>query len=462
MLRDKLPRTVEIMNRSYYWILLCVFLLALTPVAFSQQATLSPTSLQFVYRLGSTPTETLTLTNSGVADLKVSSIVASGFYNVTSTCSDLAPGESCPIEVTFGVLPQIVPGQVTTAGQVTITDNAPTSPQVVQLTGTTISGSFLVSPSAIDFGTVAVGETSAPQSITLTNLQATAVKLGAYKPKTSANYSQKNNCPASLAAGASCTIQVVFTPTVSQVNPGIIAVGDPRFYDVALSGTGSGDVVPQLSVNPGSLNFGIGTATQSITVTNTSSTASLTIDRVSLPDPPSSPVYALQSTKGCKGVIPPGGQCSIVVEITGNYPINLGVVTIASSDSTSPAVVGLSAAFPPPTLEATFSPSSLSFSPQEVGTTSPPQTVTFTMNVAGEVLDVVASGDYALSAMTCPASGNSLTAGTQCALAVSFTPTVTGVIDGSVTFSLYPQCIGEFGRVCYFPQLLNLAGTGRP
>jgi hypothetical protein len=79
--------------------------------------------------------KTVTLTNTGTSALSISSITANGDFalkTVAKSCkSTVAAGASCLIKVTF------TPTQLgVRTGQVTITDNAPDSPQHVGLTGT--------------------------------------------------------------------------------------------------------------------------------------------------------------------------------------------------------------------------------------------------------------------------------------------------------------------------------------
>ena len=78
--------------------------------------------------------KSVTLTNTGNASLNISSIAASGDFaikTVKNSCGNtVAAGASCLIKVTF------TPTQVgTRTGNLTITDNAPDSPQSVSLTG---------------------------------------------------------------------------------------------------------------------------------------------------------------------------------------------------------------------------------------------------------------------------------------------------------------------------------------
>ncbi|MGA2889018.1 MAG: choice-of-anchor D domain-containing protein [Terracidiphilus sp.] len=76
--------------------------------------------------------QNVTLTNSGTAPLTITSIVATGNFSETTTCgSSLAIGASCQISITF--TPE---SSAALTGALTITDNAPNSPQTVSLSGT--------------------------------------------------------------------------------------------------------------------------------------------------------------------------------------------------------------------------------------------------------------------------------------------------------------------------------------
>ncbi len=100
-------------------------------------AGLSPISLSFgsVAAGTTSASQPVTLSNSGTSALSISSIMASGDFSETNTCSSsLAANSSCTINVTFS--PRVA-GAVT--GALTFTDNAVTSPQLVTLTGTGVT-----------------------------------------------------------------------------------------------------------------------------------------------------------------------------------------------------------------------------------------------------------------------------------------------------------------------------------
>jgi len=76
--------------------------------------------------------QTVTLTNTGKTELKISSMKAAGQFGVTSTCgASVAPGANCTISVTFS--PKT---QGAKSGTVTINDSASSKPQVIELSGT--------------------------------------------------------------------------------------------------------------------------------------------------------------------------------------------------------------------------------------------------------------------------------------------------------------------------------------
>ena len=95
--------------------------------------TLSPITLAFPEQPVHTTSaaQTITLTNPGSAILVVTEVAASGDFAQTNTCGKfVSPGARCNISVTF------TPTQAgVRTGSVTITDNAPDSPQSVLLTG---------------------------------------------------------------------------------------------------------------------------------------------------------------------------------------------------------------------------------------------------------------------------------------------------------------------------------------
>lgn len=211
--------------------------------------TLNPTSLTFANQqvgTSSTPMP-VTLMNTGSATLTISSVVASGDFSETDNCEgNFVAGAGCIIYVTF--TPTMV-GQRT--GAITITDNAPSSPQVVPLSGTGTSSTFPIvtlSTNSLTFGNQPVGTTSTAQPITLTNTGTATLTITSIVP--SGDFAESDNCNGSVLPNASCTLNVTFTPTALGLRTGSLTLTDNAMDSpqvASLAGTGTADPVPLLS-----------------------------------------------------------------------------------------------------------------------------------------------------------------------------------------------------------------------
>src|SRR5207302_5864755 len=98
---------------------------------------------------------------------------------------------------------------------------------------------------------------------------------------------------------------------------------------------------------------------------------------------------------------------------------------------------------------ASFSPVSLTFAAQPVGTTSTAQTVALTNNgsAALSISGIAASGDYAQT-NNC---GTSLGVGTSCTINVTFAPTTSATRTGTLSIT---------DNASASPQTATLTGTG--
>jgi len=210
-----------------------------TGVGAQSIATLSSTKLTFPQTVLKTSTAAMpvTLTNTGTQTLNITSITAGSDFTQTNTCgTTVNAGSSCVIGVTFT---PTAPN--TRTGTVTITDNAANSPQTVSLTG--VGTAILLSPSSLNFGTVSVGNSSPPQTVTVTNVGSTYVSLSqiTFTGEYPSNYSQTDNCLPNIAAGTSCSINVIFTPTATGSRPAYLSLtdnGGGSSQLVSASGTG--------------------------------------------------------------------------------------------------------------------------------------------------------------------------------------------------------------------------------
>jgi hypothetical protein len=104
---------------------------------------------------------------------------------------------------------------------------------------TTQATAIAYSPASLSFASQALGIASAAQTVTLTNSGAATLNLGAVT--VSGDFGQTNNCGTTLAAGASCSVAVTFTPTTTGGLIGRLGVASDggNGAGVALSGTGA-------------------------------------------------------------------------------------------------------------------------------------------------------------------------------------------------------------------------------
>jgi Abnormal spindle-like microcephaly-assoc'd, ASPM-SPD-2-Hydin len=196
------------------------------------------------------------LTNTGTASLSITSTVASGDYAQTNTCgASVAAGANCTISVTFTPT-----ATGTRTGAITITDNAAGSPQSVNLTGTGVPAAAPVvslSPASLTFGNQQIGTTSTAQSVTLSNTGNATLNITSIVP--SGDYADTTTCAATLAAAASCTISVTFTPKATGTRTGAVTITDSASgspQSVNLTGTGLAAPVPVVTLSASSLTFG--------------------------------------------------------------------------------------------------------------------------------------------------------------------------------------------------------------
>ncbi len=202
-------------------------------------ATLSPLSLSFTGILVGTSSSpvAITVSNTGTADLTISSLMATGDFSQTNNCSVVSAGTSCVINVTFS--PTAVWSR---GGSIVITDNAYNNPQQVAfLVGMGNSGAAAsLSTKSLGFGSVKLGTSSTVKTITLTNTGTATLNINSILA--SGDFSQTNNCPGALNTAANCTINVTFTPGFTGARTGYITVNDtdPSFlHSVTLNGTGT-------------------------------------------------------------------------------------------------------------------------------------------------------------------------------------------------------------------------------
>jgi 6-phosphogluconolactonase (cycloisomerase 2 family) len=207
-----------------------------TGTAPEPAVTLTPGTVSFgtINQGGTSTPQVVTLTNSGLATLHVSSVLLSGSnpndFQMTNRCSgDYPVNASCTISLAFSPL-----GDGQRAAAITITDDAPASPQSVQLTGIgsgppVAKPAVTLAPATVSFGTITQGATSGPQKITVTNagtapLHLSSVLLGGANH---IEFSMTNGCTsATYPVNATCTIALTFAPLATGQRTATLTIKD--------------------------------------------------------------------------------------------------------------------------------------------------------------------------------------------------------------------------------------------
>lgn len=364
--------------------------------------------------------QTVTIQNTGTANLVVSKVATSGDFATTGNCAMIPAGSNCSLAVTF--TPTATGPR---AGVLTLTDNdgGPDQNQTLNLSGLGTAAGVALMPSVAILPGTGIGSNSFIFNTTLTNT-GTATLTG-ISISILGDFSQTNTCAASLAAGASCVIGVTYSPTVPGAETGTLTVADNLgAQTVALTGNG---VVPGASLSTGRLLFGgqlLGTFSlaQTVVLSNTGSTA-IGITSVT-------PSSGFTDTTNCSGSLASGANCSVNVFFA---PTAAGAATgtLSLVDDAGTQVVALSGQGVSPGLA--IAPSFVIFGAQTVGTSSQAETLTVTNTSSSSLTlnPLVISNGFAVASQ-CPAV---LDAGLTCTVSLSFAPTSIGAVAGSLVVS---------------------------
>lgn len=325
----------------FFYATVC-FVLGLTILSGSARAQtpavqLSPTSLTFSNQEVGTSSlaQFVTLTNVGTAQLTITKILGGSGFAIFSSCPvTLAAGASC----TFGV--NFAPTMAgSNRGQIQIQDDASDSPQKIKCIGTGTTIPIALSPISLDFGTVAVGSTSNSQSSTLTNQSTQSLVINSVT--TTGPYNLvSNTCVGTIAAGASCSVSVSFSPQSGATASGVVSISDSDTTSpqaIGLSGSGTSGTV---SLSPTSLTFtsqkvGTTSATQPVTVTNGGSTTLSLVNIVASGD--------FTQTNTCGTSLSAGSSCQINVSfVPSSTGTRSGFITLNDTDPSNLQTVNLS------------------------------------------------------------------------------------------------------------------------
>ena len=206
--------------------------------------------------LGTTsPVQTIIVSNTGNNALNFTKInlntsanaIEFGVDPFTTTCafpSTLPAGQSCLIGVFF--VPQGVGART---GSISFSDNTVTGMNTIQLTGSGgLPAQVYAAPSTLTFPATAVGVTSASLSSTLSNLGGVPFSISGYSfvGGATGDFAQTHTCGATVAGGASCTLNVTFRPTGTgeRTTTLVVATSAGQGTVTLIGNSGSAAVVP--------------------------------------------------------------------------------------------------------------------------------------------------------------------------------------------------------------------------
>lgn len=282
-------------------------------------------------------TTTVTIGNAGSSALQFSNLQVSDAtdFSATTTCgSSVASGGSCSVTVAFN--PQSA-GPMT--ANVTFATNDPLpAANKISVTGNAIAPVVSTSSPLVQFSYQKVGTTSSPQDLQIANSGVGPLLLAI---GIQGDFQQTNNCPASLAQGASCTVTITYSPLVPGSETGRLGISSNALQSqTTIALTGIGYIVgPLLALSPASLDFGsqyVGTnSAPSVVTVENNGDAPFSIASVT-----ASSGFVPLST--CGNSVQPSFTCAIGIFFdpasTGSQ---MGTLSIADNLTTSPQSVTL-------------------------------------------------------------------------------------------------------------------------
>jgi len=305
------------------------------PAAAANQLTFNPANLRFgEVVIGQTEILAATMTNNGSTSITVStmSVKAAGYaVNQLALPLTLAPGQSANFTVTFSPAATGLD-----SGNIAFNNNA----AQFNVRGWGVSGkSLTANPPSVAFGNVPTGS-SETLLVTLTNSENTSIIIS-QEISTGAGFVVNGLAlPLTLAAGHSFTFSVVFSPSSSGPVSGVfegLNSGNAVLIGIPLTGTGS--TPGQLTVSPGTINFGNVTVGTSSSQTGTLSATGASVTVSSATSNSSEFVFGGLSLPA---TIAPGQNASYSVTFTPQASGTAsGTLSFTSNASNSPTTESL-------------------------------------------------------------------------------------------------------------------------
>lgn len=223
-----------------------------------------------------------------------------------------------------------------------------------------IAGPLMAAPTSIDFSGVVQGTSSAPHTVTITNVYSSAITISGFS-FTGANPTDwavvNSTCNAPLARDQFCTVDVVFTPSTTAVEHGQLQIAhdgpfrSPLNVDLKGTGTTAGSA-PAVTLSASSLSFPdtrvrMQSPGQTIVVSNIGNAPLLGTASLVNADPNVFPAAANQfliTNDGCSNIsVAAGSSCSVTVifDPSSSGPAH-AILRLDNNAPTSPQDVALS------------------------------------------------------------------------------------------------------------------------
>ena len=388
---------------------------------------------------------------SGAVTVSLSGADSASFGIDTNACTaTLSPGQTCTVAVHFS------PASAGTRSTSLTFGANPGGLASVALTGKGVgpgtTAAFSMTPAAYDFGALSVGATSGTQTFTIENTGGVASTAPAVAV-TGANAADfavlPSTCGNALAAGAKCTVGVMFKPATSGAETATLGVTASGAASASATLQGTGLAPAPIAFNPMSQAFGTevpgqASADVSFKLTNGATIATGPV-AVTLGGTDGNQFVLTPGTcagaGGTGAVLAPGASCTVSVHFKPDGTVAAGPAqatlqaTATPGGTTAATLTGIVAA----PARVTISPTSQVFGAvvQQQASSDFPFVVTNGGGVTTGPLTVALGGtnaaDFAKGTDAC--NQTTLAAGASCTVNVHFAPgaSVTGPAQASLS-----------------------------
>ena len=275
----------------------------------------------------------------------------------------------------------------------------------------------------MSFPAQAIGSTSPPTVVTLKNIGSSTLSLTGFL-LSGTEFAQTNDCPTTLAAAASCSISVTFSPSSSGNHSGSLSLSDDANDSPQVVQLVGNIPTPAARLVQSALTFGNiavgGVDGPQPAIVASSGTGPLTVTSVSV-------TGDFSQSNNCIGLLSVNQQCTVKVSFRPTASgLRQGTLLIADDASDSPQSISLAGTG---VNELVISTNFLQFPHVLVGQSVGPNPITlsnFTSTAIG-ISQIVLQGPNASDFSESNDCGTSVPSQASCVVNISFAPTAGNV-----------------------------------